>query len=126
MRRNIFVIVVVLLTVIFCLSGCSSWKAPKEGQWYCEELKIAIDFSYIYENRTPNAAKLYAEDGSYIDILCYIDYGTGLFLTSQDGEINYLAGEFSWKNDKLTVTSYDDDSVYTFIKMLPPSPDELR
>lgn len=119
--KNIRNILTVLLVAVFCLSGCSSWQAPKEGTWYCEELRISIDFSYIYENRTPNGAKLYAEDGSYTDIWCHLDYGRGIFLMSQDQQVYYLSGEFRWRNNTLTVTAYDDGTVYTFVRIDPLS-----
>ena len=117
MRKNICFFLTFLLIVIFCLSGCSSWRAPKEGTWYCEELGISIDFSYIYENLSPNGARLYTEDGSYTDILCHFDYGRGIHLMSQDQQVRYLDGEFRWRNNVLTVTAYDDGTVYTFVRI---------
>ena len=118
MKKNKRNIQTFLLILIFCLSGCSSWRAPKEGTWYCEELGVSIDFSYIYENQfSPNGAKLYAEDGSYTDILCHFDYGTGMHLMSQDQQVRYLDGEFRWRNNVLTVTAYDDGTVYTFVRI---------
>ena len=124
MQKTIYKSLAFLLVIMLCFSGCSSYKAPKEGVWYCDALRISIDFAYIYENHAADAAKLYAEDGSYTDILCYIDYGRGIFLTSQDEEIEYLTGEFQWQDNTLTITSSENGSVYTFEKISAPSEGE--
>ncbi len=114
MSKKICCVLVFLLIFAFCLGGCSKWRAPKDGVWHCADLGISINFSYIYENRSPSGAKLY-ENGEYTDILCLLDYGTGIFLTSKDQQTTYLSGVYYFKNDTLTVTNYDG-TIYTFVK----------
>lgn len=52
-----------------------------------------------------------------IQILCHFDYGMGMHLMSQDQQVRYLDGEFRWRNNVLTVTAYDDGTVYTFVRI---------
>lgn len=111
---------ILILVMIASLCACSvsfPGKTPTEGVWYCEELRIEIDFSVHYEQNIPNCAKLYHEDGSYTNILCHFDYGRGIFLMSEDQQIRYFSGSFRYRDDRFLVTSYSDEKVYTFLRI---------
>ena len=90
---------------------------PKEGVWYCEELSISIDFSEYNEERKPDIAKFYFDDGSYIDIECYFDYGQGISFYHPEEERYLLTGEYKYEEEEklFYVISNEDEDEYEYI-----------
>lgn len=105
----------IMMIICIGLSACSiPQPTPEEGIWYCEELMIEIDFSYLNENLSPDCAKRYNADGTYQDVLCHIDYGSSITICSENQEEDFLIGRFSYKNDIFLVTTIEDKTTYVF------------
>lgn len=117
MRKKVFAFILCLLLGIE-LSACSIPQAkPKEGIWYCEELMIEIDFSVYSKGEgvnPPYFAKRYSADGTCQDVLCHIDYGSGIWICSLDYKEDYLGGNFSYRNGVFSVTTREDKYTYVF------------
>lgn len=117
--RKIGCLFLLCAIIILLANSCSiPAKKPEQGIWYCEELKISIDFSLANTNNI--CAKLYNDDGTYDTMGCHFDYGRGIyFFQMLDGnEVDYLNGSFKWKEreEKFIVTSNSDDCIYIFVK----------
>ena len=109
----VFVFVIVAL-----FNNCTyPAKKPTDGVYYCEELKIEIDFS-LHETST-KCAKLYCENNTYITLSCHFDYGDGIFLIDESKQENiyYLSGSFVWKENKIIVKSNINNCSYVFLKV---------
>ena len=108
-------IFVLMLVVVIGLSSCSiPQPKPKEGVWYCEELMIEIDFGFLNANLEPNCSKIYNSDGTYQKLLCYIDYGGGIWICSEDCREDFLLGDFRYQDGVFTVTTREDNEIYVF------------
>ena len=106
-----------LLCVILFTTSCSiPAKKPETGIWFCEELKISIDFSLA--QNTSDSAILHNDDGSCEPLGCHFDFGNGIYFFQRvdDVEIDYLRGTFKWKNDEFIVTSINDENTYVFVE----------
>lgn len=116
-KISLFLSVCILLG---CLSACTNpflQELPTDGVWYCEELKFSIDFA-LYQTVGSHCAKLYDESGGYEEILCYVDYGTGIFFCSEDcADVDILAGDYTFIANVLVVTSREDGTKYSFDKV---------
>ena len=113
---KLFKNVICVLLCIILVSSCSfPAKKPEEGIWYCEELRLSIDFSKIYS--PDNCAVVYNENGEPKQYVCHIDYGNGIFITDNDNEY-YLRGSFKYNQKKqtFTVTSFGEDIKYVFVR----------
>ena len=94
------------------MGACSlQLKYPEEGIWYCEEMDMEIDCFMI--NTDPKCVKRYTEDGSYEVCKCYIDYGGGIFILSQDEETMYIKGRFCLEKERFVIT-LEDETRYIF------------
>ena len=108
---------VLVLALVISLSACQFYipkPKPEGGIWYCEELMLEIDFGAYHEAQTQHCAKKYNPDGTYQDVLLRIDYGHGLNICSEDGQEDYLAGSYRYKNGIFYVISYQDEVTYIF------------
>lgn len=106
----------ILLCVILLVSSCSiPEKKPETGIWFCDELKISIDFSLA--QNTSNCAILHNDSGTYEPLGCHFDFGNRIYFFHQinDNEIDYLNGTFKWKHDEFIVTSNNGESTYIFV-----------
>lgn len=113
-----FAVIMVLLSLGITMCACSTAKYPTEGIWNCEELKVSIDFGKMESEATPNCAKLYHDDGAYTDILCYMDYGTGLHLTKKDDESqHFFCANYTVNGNVLIATRKLDKRIFTFVKV---------
>ena len=112
MKKAICLFVVVLL-LMACASCTIPADFPKEGIYYCKELKVSIDFS-IEDTR---CAKLYFDDGTYEDIDCGM-LGAGCYISrhSGDDEQIILNGDGKWKKKEnvFTITAHNDRTVFVF------------
>lgn len=116
MRNRWFIIITVVMSLY--ITACSiPCKKPDAGVWYCEKLRISVDFSEYHSNLTPDCAKLLNDDGSQTDIRCYFDQGNGVWFVSQDQQTDYFSGKFQYKGDLITVTSHSDGTQYTFVRI---------
>ena len=105
---------IIIILLVLTMTACSfQAKSPKEGEWYCEELKLLLDFSDPYG---VECAKYYHEDGSYESLKYLRDYGNGIHICSMDDKKNYLIGKFKYKNDIFTVTENSTGKEYVFTK----------
>lgn len=115
-KKRIIAFVLVLFLGL-SLSACQFYipkPKPEGGIWYCEELMIEIDFDAYHGEQMQHCAKKYNPDGTYIDVLLRIDYGHGLNICSEDGQEDYLAGTYRYKNGVFSVTSYQEKVTYVF------------
>ena len=117
MKQTIVLFFVVMLTLL-CLCVCSvPAEKPTDGIWYCEELKISIDFGVYQSQKTQQCAELHNDDGSTTGILCRSDYGNGISIVSVDQKTSYLTGKFSYRNDAFTITENSSKKEYVFVKI---------
>ena len=108
---------VLVLCLLVSLSACTFYTPnpkPEGGIWYCEELMIEIDFDVYHKAETQQCAKKYNSDGAFEEVLLRIDYGNGLDICSEDGEVSYLVGSYRYRNGVFSVTSYQDEVTYVF------------
>lgn len=109
-----YLIIAILISVIGLLCACSIQSdIPTGGEYYCEELRISIDFSAI--RSTPECGKVYQENGEYDVCRCMLDYGSGIWICSLDQEITYLIGSYSFEKNTFKIST-SDGKVYTFMK----------
>lgn len=93
--------------IILLFSSCSiRGELPDSGIWYCEELKISIDFTKFHQGNN-ECAYFYNEDGSYELYKCLIDYGTTIGISSADEEDLYYIGNFNFKEDTFIIITFD-------------------
>lgn len=110
-----FVILIVSLVLFASCSVSFPQPKPKDGIWYCEELRISIDFSIAQE--TDLCAKLHKNDGTVETIHCCFDFGSGIYIFEEttDGEnIDYLHANFRWCGDEFVVTTKHGMKTYIF------------
>lgn len=107
--KRIYSIVLICVVAVLIVSCSRLEKIPEEGIWYCDELKISIDFSKI--DKPTECAKLYNEDGTHQMLECKIDFVSVMdfFL----GDSIYLSGGIKFKDDKFILTT---DKSYVFLK----------
>ena len=116
-KTGCLILICVLVLLITSCSVSFPAKKPEEGVFYCEELKISVDFSLIDDEY--HCAKLYNDDGTYLTLGCHFDYGRGVsfFQTIEDTEIHYLTGSFKWKKNEFIVISYVNSKQYIFLEV---------
>lgn len=117
LSKSVKASIVILAMFLLCvnLSACSfPQPKPQEGIWYCEELMIEIDFNNA--KNTQHCAKIFNPDGTYRDISCLFDYGSLIWLCSEDRHEDYLRGNFRYKNDLFYVTTMDRTHTYVFVQ----------
>ena len=128
---QIFLLVLVLTSIIITFTGCTfAPNAPSDGIWYCEELKLAIEFG---ESKT----FVYSYDENLSDMNLqlrnWIDGGFDIICDDAEGEIiEIYTGWRKYKSsDKFIISMYSkansddnfktqielDDERYTFIKV---------
>ena len=128
---QIFLLVLVLTSIIITFTGCTfAPNAPSDGIWYCEELKLAIEFG---ESKT----FVYSYDENLSDmnlqLRIWIDGGFDIICDDAEGEIiEIYTGWRKYKSsDKFIISMYSkanpddnfktqielDDEKYTFIKI---------
>lgn len=113
--KKVISFVSVCLVFLFLLSSCSiPRKRPESGIYWCEELKILINFSELGGEKGTLAGKLYHDDGSYSNLHCFFDYGSGVGFSSEDEETSYLIGEFVYEDSVFMVRRYTDDRLFNF------------
>lgn len=115
--KKAFSIITIYIALILSISGCSVYiprAMPEEGIWYCEELKMSIDFSLIAKSE-PDCVKQYADDGTYTILRCYVDYDDSMYICTPNQETWYYYGEFKYKGDAFIYTT-DEDSYY-FVRL---------
>ena len=82
---------------------------PTNGVWYCDELKMTIDFSLF--GKTNNMVKLYDESGNYAAGQCDIGFYYDIYISSGDEML--IVGTFEkYQGDKFIIT--EEDNKYTF------------
>ena len=128
---QVFLLVLVLTSIIITFTGCTfAPNAPSDGIWYCEELKLAIEFG---ESKT----FVYSYDENLSDMNLqlrhWIDGGFDIICDDAEGEIiEIYTGWRKYKSsDKFIISMYSkanpddnfktqielDDEKYTFIKI---------
>lgn len=107
--KKIYSILLICFIAVLIVSCTKLEKIPEDGIWYCNELKISIDFSKI--DKPTECAKLYNDDGTYQILDCYIDFVSVMdfFL----GDSIYLSGGIKYKDDKFILTT---DKNYVFLR----------
>ena len=109
-----YLIIAILISMIGLLCACSIQSdIPTGGEYYCEELRISIDFSAI--RSTPECGKVYQENGEDDVCRCLLDYGSGIWICSLDQETTYLIGSYSFEKNTFKIST-SDGKVYTFMK----------
>lgn len=114
-----FIAVLLLIPLVFlCACNPTVYTAPpKSGIWYCEELKISIDFS-LYGN-TNNMAKLYSDDGTFENYICEFDHYSNIYISQAEQSECLLIGGYTYENDEFIVKNDDGTYIFTEIKTEP-------
>ena len=128
---QIFLLVLGLAFIIITFTGCTiAPNAPSDGIWYCEELKLAIEF----EGRESSVCS-YDKNLSHMDLQLrnWIDGGFDIIYENSDEQTIEIY--CSWRkyksSDKFIISMYSkanpednfktqielDDEQYTFIKI---------
>ena len=119
------IVFVLLIAISASLCSCSiPQPKPEEGIWYCEELRLEIDFFVYNQQQTADCAKLHNPDGTTRNMGCHFLYGGGVNIGyrvgSLDPDYTYLAGDYRYKKEtwfreeSFTITTYKDDHTYVF------------
>ena len=115
-KRNVVRLATLSLLVGLCLALCACsipQPKPKEGIWYCDELKLEINFS-LYSERSQYFVKRYHSDGTYEDVESFFDFGNRITIgTAYDPE-NRLIFKFLYRNGVFSVTTIDGKHTYIF------------
>ena len=106
--------VVLLIAILFVFCSCSlPVSSPEDGLWYCEELKMTMDFSA--PSNEP-AVEVVKEDGG----IEYFHMGVGqdrrlrlFYYDEDDGFHIHLIGKFKHRGNTFYWTI--DDKTYTFV-----------
>ena len=112
--------IVILLLHMLMLCSCSvsfPSKKPTQGVWYCAELQISIDFGLLAAENTPYCAVLHNGEGEDIPILCLIDYGRTMCLTSLDQKTEYYIARFAYKDNVLETERISDGKMFYFYQV---------
>ena len=120
-----FIVFILLISICVGLCACSfPQPKPKDGIWYCEELRLEIDFFVYNQQQTADCAKLHNPDGTTRNMGCHFLYGGGVNIGyrvgSLDPDYTYLAGDYRYKKEtwfreeSFTITAYEDGRTYIF------------
>lgn len=110
----VFICIVLILSICGCSVSLPADK-PKEGIWYCEELKMSIDFSMIAKFE-PDCIKQYADDGTYTVLRCYTDQTDDMYICTPDQKTWHYYGEFKYKDDIFIYSTFEGDTYY-FVRL---------
>ena len=106
--------VVLLIAILFVFCSCSlPVSSPEDGLWYCDELKMTIDFSY---DRGEKCVQVVQEDGSVVYFDMGVDFSGRLEVFYYDEEYNphiYLIGKIKHRGNTFYWTI--DEKTYTFV-----------
>ena len=128
MKKILLVFILVFSTIISIACTIAPYT-PSEGIWYCEKLKLAIEF-----NEANSSVYSYDTNLSHIDlqVRSWIDGGFDIIYENDEEVIEVYSGwRKSTTKDKLTIILYskanpeDDfktqidlnDEEYTFVKI---------
>lgn len=108
---------IILCAVVFSCAACNMYaKKPSSGIWYCDKLKMSINFDIYPENT--DCVKLYSEEGTFQTYGCHFDYGNGIVIFQEtDGEEeDYLIGHFKYheKKGQFIIITHPDSEEYIF------------
>ena len=97
---------VLLLFVMFICCSCSiQSEYPHEGIYYCDQLKMTIDFSKLgYEN----GVEVVLDDGNIAFFVCQIGYGSEVLIIDSEKADFYLMGHFKYKDDIFYIKTEDE------------------
>lgn len=114
-------VIVSCIAFIFLISllGCMPVQFfPKDGIWYCSELKMQLDFQdesncfYIYEGDKIKCGLGYDKGSSWLSVGCQDDNTTHFFLGEE-----IWGGEFvSLDANKLTLIEVKTGTEYCFLR----------
>lgn len=128
--KKLLLVFILICTIIVSTSCTIAPKLPSDGIWYCEELKLAIEFG---EGQTSVCS--YDENLSQMDLQLrnWIDGGFDIVYPCDDGQIiEIYSGWRKFTNDDMFIillynkanpednyrTQIElDDEEYTFIKI---------
>lgn len=109
---------ILVLALLCSLLGCvnSDNKIPDEGVWYCDELKIKLDFNAGYATVADNNEEIICNIGNergtnYVSVLNQ-DFGSSEYSV---GESVFFGVCEEISNDTMIITDYYTQIPYTFI-----------
>ena len=112
--KKLFVFVLILSLFWGCSACSMPFPKPEEGIWYCEELMIEIDFTYLNTHNSPNCGKKYNPDGTYENVLIYFSQWRGIYVKSEDQQEDYLLADHLYLKDAFNVTTIEGKRTYVF------------
>lgn len=107
--------IIALIASILLLCSCSiPFKVPEGGIYFCEELRMTIDFDIMQYDSL--CTELVTENGEVIRAHCLIDYGKGVWITSSiEPGTMYLCGELDYGRDGIFKITTEDGITYSFL-----------
>ena len=105
-----FIAIILLIPLVFLCSCRVQAAHPEQGVWYCEELKMSINFSLF--GKTSEMVRIYSDDGTFNTFLCHIDFGNGIYIDTLDGSETIYRGNFKLRGEDFNVKI--DDTTYIF------------
>lgn len=111
--RKLTIRIALVLAITCMLFACSlPYARPDSGRFYCEELEMTLDFSTYQAT--------FIEAGVEITKTFCLDYGQQLSISGFDENGYYqpvLCGDFKYRNEKVIVDNYNDNTIYIFLLM---------
>lgn len=105
-----FIAILLLIPLVFLCSCRIQAAHPERGVWYCEELKMSINFSLF--GKTSEMVRIYNDDGTFETFLCHIDFGNGIYIATLDDSENIYQGNCKLRGEDFYVKI--DDTTYIF------------
>ena len=114
-----FKCIISALLMCLLLSACIyiPKKIPNSGIYYCDELKISLDFHAVHAPDIFEVARLYKNDKTYENMVLHIGYDNKLYIADESDEVNLVRGPFKWKDNEITVENELDSKTYVFKKV---------
>ncbi len=111
--KRLVLIVVTLLVFCSLLVSCGAGY-PAEGEYYCDENDMEIDFSLIAQG-VRKAGRMYTDEGKAF-YSYYVDIEGERITISDSTNAAYISGVFNFANDVFTVIEDGGDIELVFKK----------
>ena len=102
--------ILLLLTVIVFLSGCSiPYKLPSDGVWYNEELDVSLEFIKYPDSVVARIVNIvWNSEPNCLYVHLGYDWGFTFYVIDENGsEVCLLNGYFKYSKDKFIVSAYE-------------------
>ena len=120
-----FLLILFLFTV--CMSACQTMYFPKEGNWYCEELGVMLNFETGENGRCKEGYAIvdgqrisvrvgWENQGRYQDVI-YVTCDPEECPRCETGDDHYVFKYLSLDDQQMKLKEYNQRIVYTFYRV---------